>query len=228
MLALKLITAPLVEPLVVSDAVVKQTLRVIDASEDGFITLLLGKCREAAELICRRALITQQWLMVLDKFPQPGLDTSSANWYGPSWGTGPGPLTSIKPEGVTQYEIYIPLPPLQQVDSIYYWDSTTATKLLLDPSAYIVDNVSEPARVVPAINTTWPSTLNRINAVEVTFTAGYGTTGATVPNGIRTWILMMAATINDNRELFAVLGKGKLQELPMYDGLLDAYRVVKY
>ena len=228
MLSLKLITPPTVEPWLVTDAVVKQHLRIIDTAEDALLSLLIGKTREAAEQICRRALISQQWLMVLDKFPQPGLETSSANWYGPSWGTGPGPLTTIRPDGVTQYEIFLPLPPLQTVDSIWYWDATAATKLLLSPAAYIVDNISEPARVVPAPGATWPSALNRINAVEVTFTAGYGPSGAYVPNGIRDWMLMMIGTLYENRELVAILNRGKVQDLPLFDGLLDAYRVLKY
>lgn len=228
MLALKQTVAPLAEPLLVADDVVKQHLRMIDTSEDALITLILGKCREACELITRRALITQTWLMVLDKFPAPGLETASANWYGPSWGTGPGPLTVVRPDGQTLYEIYVPLPPLQSVTSIYYWDSTTGLRTLLDPSTYIVDNVSEPARIVPAPNTSWPATLNRINAVEVTFVAGYGDSGASVPSGIKDWLLMMAGTLYENRELIAVLNKGKLADLPIYDGLLDAYRVVKY
>ena len=228
MLSLKLITPPVLDPWLVTDPVVKQHLRIIDTAEDALLTLLIGKTREMAEQICRRALITQQWLMVLDKFPQPGLETSSANWYGPSWGTGPGPLTTIRPDGQTLYEIYIPLPPLQTVDSIWYWDATTATKVLLSPAAYIVDNISEPARVVPAPGVAWPSVLNRINAVEITFTAGYGLTGASVPSGILNWMLMMIGTIYENRELVAILNRGKVQDLPLFDGLLDAYRVIKY
>ena len=228
MLALKLTSGPAVEPLLVTDAVVKQHLRVIDTAEDALISLILSKSREAAELITRRALITQSWVMPLDKFPQPGLETSSANWYGPSWGVGPGPLTSVKPEGVTQYEIYVPLPPLQTVDSIKYYDATTGVLTTLDPSLYIVDVYSEPGRIVPAVGTSWPATLNRINAVEVRFTAGYGADGSFVPSGIKDWLLMMAGTLYENRELVAILNKGRLQELPLYDGLLDAYRVVRF
>lgn len=227
MLSLKLITPPAAEPLLVSDAIVKEHLRVIDTAEDALITMMLGKSREAAELITRRALITQQWLMVLDKFPCPNLETSSANWYGPSWGTGPGPLTTIRPDGLTLSEIYVPLPPLQTVDSIKYWDPS-GTLQTLDPATYIVDNVSEPGRIVPAPSSSWPSTLNRINAVEVRFTAGFGGSGASVPSGIIDWLLMMTGTLYENRELVAVLARGKLADLPIYDGLLDAYRVVKF
>lgn len=226
-MALKVITPPAAEPLLSTDPVVQQHLRVIDSSENTWIDVALTKSREQAETICRRALITQSWLMTLDKFPSPSLSTSSANWYGPSWGTGPGPLTVVRPDGSTQFEIYVPKPPLATVDSVKYYDDS-GTLQTLDPSVYIVDSTSEPARIVPAVGTSWPSTQNRINSVEVRFTCGYGNSGAAVPAGIRIWMLMMAGTLFENRELIAVLNRGQIKELPIFDGLLDDYRVQTY
>src|SRR6516225_628907 len=101
-------TAPAVEPLLVTDPVVKQSLRVIDTAEDALITMLLTKAREAAEQVLWRALITQGITLTMDAFPNPSLNTASANWYGPSWGVGPGPLTVSRPDGTTGYEIYLP------------------------------------------------------------------------------------------------------------------------
>lgn len=223
-MALKLITPPTVEPLLAADDVVRQHLRVIDSSEDAWINLALTKAREQAEVQCRRALITQQWLMTMDKFPGPSLSTSSANWYGPSWGTGPGPLTVTRPDGVSQNEIYVPRPPLVTIDSIMYYDDN-GTLQTLDMSAYIVDANTEPARIVPAVGASWPSTQNRVNAVQVTFTCGYGAAGSAVPAGIRIWLLMMTGTLFENRELIAILNRGGVKELPIFDGLLDDYRV---
>jgi hypothetical protein len=225
--SLRLIAAPQVEPLLPADDVVRQHLRVIDSSEDAWISIALTKAREQAEVVCRRALISQQWLMTLDKFPSPGASTSSANWYGPSWGTGPGPLTTTRPDGISQYEIFVPRPPLVSVDSIKYYDDGGILQTL-DPAAYIVDLNSEPGRIVPAVATSWPSTQNRVNAVEVHFTCGYGASGTSVPAGIKMWMLMMAGTLFENRELIAVLNRGQIKELPIFDGLLDDYRVQTY
>ena len=228
-MALKLITAPVAEPLNVADNSVRQHLRLdaSDTSRDGAIEIYIGQAREAAEQICRRALITQSWLMTLDKFPAPGLETSSANWYGPAWGVGPGPLTVLKPDGKTQYEITIPLPPLQTIDSIKYYDQD-GVKQTLSPSAYIVDNVSEPARVTPAPNTTWPSTQNRVNAVEVSFTAGYDDSGDLVPKGIKAWMLMHISDKCENDAAVVMGVRGSVETHPYVDRLLDPYRVVVY
>ena len=228
-MALKLITAPVAEPLNVADNSVRQHLRLDagDISRDSAIEIYIGQAREAAEQICRRALVTQSWLMTLDKFPAPGLETSSANWYGPAWGVGPGPLTVLKPEGKTQYEITIPMPPLQTVDSIKYYDAD-GVKQTLSPSAYIVDNVSEPARVTPAPNTTWPNTQNRINAVEVSFTAGYDDAGGLVPKGIKSWMLMHISDKCENDAAVVMGVRGTVETHPYIDRLLDPYRVVVY
>lgn len=223
-MALKIVAQPAVEPWLVSDAEVKQHLRIVDTSEDAWIALVLSKSREQAEIQCRRALITQQWVMTMDRFPRPGAETSSANWYGPSWGTGPGPLTMARPDGRSLDEIYLPLPPLVSVDSVTYFDETGASQTL-DPSTYVVDPVSEPARLVPVPGTSWPATQRRVNAVSVTFTCGYGAAGTAVPAGIRIWMLMMAGTLYENRELIAVMSRGQIKELPIFDGLLDDYRV---
>lgn len=224
-MSFKVTTAPGAEPLLVTDAVVKQTLRVIDTAEDAYITMLLGMARGLAEQLTWRAFITQQITLVMDKFPGPGAETSAANWYGPAWGTSPGPLTTTRFDGTTGNEIWLPRAPLQTVDSITYVDGAGAVQTLA-PSAYLVDAISEPARITPAPDTTWPSTQARANAVTVTFTAGYGTTGAAVPVGIQHWILLMTATLYENRELVAVLGKGqRLDLLPYVDGLLVNHAV---
>jgi hypothetical protein len=93
---------------------------------DPVLTIFISAAREYCETITRRALITQSWKLTLDKFPTPAMNISSANWYGPQWGVGPGPLSALAPEGRTGYELFIPLPPLQTIDSIKYYDDSTA------------------------------------------------------------------------------------------------------
>jgi uncharacterized phiE125 gp8 family phage protein len=223
----KVTTPPAAEPLLVTDAVVKMSMRVIDTAEDALITMLLTKAREAAEQLTWRALITQGITLTMDQFPMPGCNVSSANWYGPSWGVGPGPLTVSRPDGTTGYEIYLPRSPVQNVSAITYYD-TNGTQQTLDPSTYIFDTISEPARIVPAPNATWPATQNRINAVSVVYTAGYGASGAAVPAGIMHWILLTTGTFYENREMVAVLNKGKVELLPYVDGLLDSYAIRRF
>lgn len=228
-MALKLITPPRAEPLSVDDAMLRQHLRIEidDNSRNDAIEVYIGLAREAAEHQCRRAFLTQSWLLTLDKFPAPGLETASANWYGPSWGVGPGPLTVAKPDGKTQYEIIIPLPPLQTIDSIKYYDQA-GIKQTLDPSSYIVDSVSEPARVTPAVGTSWPSTQNRANAVEVSFTAGWDSTGALMPRGIKAWMMLRVSDALKNTDAVIFSIGGVVTPHPYTDRLLDPYRVIVY
>ena len=228
-MALKMTVPPAVEPFVVSDASLRQQLRLDadDTSQDAALSIFIGQTREAAEQDCRRAFITQSWLMTMDKFPAPVLETSSANWYGSSWGTGPGPLTTVLPSGKTGFEIVIPLPPLQIIDSIKYWDQFGVAKTL-DPSLYFVDAVSEPARVIPAPGTSWPSTFNRVNAVEVRFTAGWDSTGEMMPKGIRAWMLMRISDLYENRDAVVMGVRGAVETHPFIERLLDPYRVRVY
>jgi hypothetical protein len=84
--------------------------------------------------------------------------------------------------------------------------------------------VSEPARILTAFGQVWPTTRQQINAVQITFTCGYGAATA-VPSGLKHWILMRLATLYANREAVAILSRGKVDPLPFVDSLLDPYRV---
>jgi uncharacterized phiE125 gp8 family phage protein len=68
--------------------------------------------------------------------------------------------------------ITIPRPPLQSVISIMYLD-VNAVQQTLDPSLYIVDSDSEPARIVPAYGQLWPDIQNTISTIRVRFVCGY-------------------------------------------------------
>lgn len=195
---------------------------------DPLFNILIAATRAQAETICRRALVTQSWKLVMDEFPKPAMNISSANWYGPQWGVSPGPLSVTRNDGRTGFEIFLPLPPLQTVDSIYYYDADTKARTLLDPSQYIVDTVSEMARITPAPDANWPATQNRINAVEVAFTCGYGAPSA-VPQGIKHWMLMKVATLYEARtEVLVTPGKVEIASFDFVDNLLDPYRVVTF
>lgn len=81
--------------------------------------------------------------------------------------------------------------PLISVTSIVYND-TSNTSQTYSSGNYTVDSYSKPARIVPAYNTTWPTTYGHVNDVTLTYTAGYGTP-ADVPEEIRHAILLKAA-----------------------------------
>jgi len=184
-LALKLITPPALEPISLADA--KTHLRVDLTEDDTLISALISATRDYVERYCRRGLLTQTWLLAIDHFPgahdyQPGF------WdYGVLGDAALG--LGLPPVGYT-YEtksevfyragqIVLPLSPLQSVDSVQYLDQNGVLQTMDPDTDYQVDNVSEPGRIAPAANTTWPLTQISVrapvlNAVKIQYTLGFG------------------------------------------------------
>lgn len=78
-------------------------------------------------------------------------------------------------------EIRVPRPPLQSVSSIQYYDAT-GTQQTLSTSIYEVDNNGPVGRIVRADDQTWPEVDDRLNAVTITYTAGYGDDASDIPS----------------------------------------------
>lgn len=106
------------------------------------------------------------------------------------------------------------------VTALQYLDDAGVLQAL-DPADYTVDAISEPGYVVPASGKSWPTTAAQVNAVTVTYTAGYGTDPAAVPEPVKQWILLHIAHYYRNREA----ATAERQPLPFADGLLDPYRI---
>lgn len=120
-------------------------------------------------------------------------------------------------------EIRIPLPPLQTIVSIKY-DDVNGVEQTVSSANYIVDAYSEPARVVPISTFFWPATKDKINAVRVRFTAGYGDDPEDVPAPIRSGMLLMIGNLYENRYTVGI--GGTVNEIPMViDALLAPYRI---
>src|SRR4030095_8045227 len=73
-------------------------------------------------------------------------------------------------------EIKIPLPPLQSISSVSYFDSAGDPQTLIEDTDYFVDDQSEPGWIAPM--TSWPTTLDAINSVAIDFVAGYAGTSS--------------------------------------------------
>lgn len=119
--------------------------------------------------------------------------------------------------------IELSYPPIIAVSSILYRDSVTGTPTVLSAASYEVDSASEPGYVVPAYGYEWPTPQDSINAVTVTYTAGYGDASA-VPQAIKKWMLMIIGHMDANRE--ATVPGVSIVKTPYLDGLLDRYRIV--
>lgn len=204
---LKLITPPSVEPISLPQA--KEHLAIDGSEWDTWITAFITRAREYAETECQRVFLTQGWQLVLDAFPGPSL-------------TG---VPAGVPFSVPGHAVLIDRNPVQAVTSIQYLDMGGAWQTMT-PGDYVAELQSSPARITPAFGKIWPITLPQIGAVKINFTAGYGSTAADVPEGIKGWMLIRLATLFANREEVAIMGRGKIEPLPYVDRLLDGYRTV--
>lgn len=117
--------------------------------------------------------------------------------------------------------ITLAMPPVQQVTAVTYWTAAGQTAALA-PSQWLLDGISEPARLVPAPGTHWPTDVQaRPGAVWVDYTAGYPTPDA-VPLPIKQWILLAIGDMDAQRN--------RSSERPFVpqlfaDSLLDVYRI---
>lgn len=114
--------------------------------------------------------------------------------------------------------IRLPLPPVQSVTSITYLDAD-GVRQTLDASAYSL-TAGEPATILPTYGTAWPSCRVTEDSVAVRYVAGYGATGTGVPEEVRAWLLLNAATLYENRETVGAANVGENLKT-MADSLID-------
>jgi uncharacterized phiE125 gp8 family phage protein len=100
--------------------------------------------------------------------------------------------------------------PLISVDSITYVDTNGATQTLA-ASVYDVGTYKEPGRISLAYNQSWPDTRDEINAVTLTYQAGYAAR-ANIPEEIKHAVKLMVGHLYENREAVTML---TMMELPV-------------
>lgn len=89
--------------------------------------------------------------------------------------------------------VHLPGAPVSAVASMSWFDDTD-TETVMDPAVdYQTDMIDEPARLVLRHGIDIPTGLRAANGLQVTYTAGYGPDGDSVPLGLRQAILALAA-----------------------------------
>jgi uncharacterized phiE125 gp8 family phage protein len=116
--------------------------------------------------------------------------------------------------------ILLSMPPIVSVQSVSYTNSA-GVSVVLSASDYVVDAISEPGWVVPAQGKSFPQALG-INAVTVTYVAGYGSLASDVPAPIRHWLLLAIGEMYDGNRSVSAERPRVPQDFA--DGLLDPYR----
>ena len=95
--------------------------------------------------------------------------------------------------------ILLPWAPLQSVTSIAYTD-TQGDSQTLSSSYYQVSTSGITGRIAPVYGQTWPATYPQLDAVVITYVAGYGDEASDVPQNIRMAVKTLVAHWYENRE----------------------------
>ncbi len=118
----------------------------------------------------------------------------------------------------------LPIPVVQSVSAITYYDETNAQQTL---AADQYRRVSHPeyglVELVDGAN--WPNTYRRADAMSVEYVTGYGDTAADVPQAIRHAAALLAAFWYDNR---GAATERSMSAMPMgVQSLLMNYRLAR-
>lgn len=190
----------------------------IDPEDRGADDLLayITAARSLVEVHTNRFIVPTTVRLSLDRFPgsyfQAWQLTHRYEWDA---------VQSVRHDTAQNHRtIFLPGPPLVAVSSVTYVNQAGAPTTL-DPSLYIVDADSEPGRLTSAYNTDWPATRDQVNAVLVTYTAGYATPDTT-PGPLKQAIKMLASYWFNNREAAGA----SMDEQPLaFRTLIAAYAV---
>lgn len=214
-IGLALVAPPTVEP--VDLATAKLHLKVDTTDDDALITSLIAAARRACEAFTGLAFITQTWELWLDRAPS---DRRGSPWWD---GTREGPISLIEqPMRV----LPIPKPPLQAANFAASTFALDNTETVFDSSSYIIDLKSRPGRMALNVGAVWPTGLRAVNAIKVSFQAGFGDTASSVPEDIKQAVLLLVGHLYENRE--AVTKDISPTELPLgVRTLLDSYKIVR-
>ncbi len=213
---------PAVEPVTVAQA--KAQSRVTISDDDALIAIYVKAAREYVEAATNRALLAQTWRVSFSHFPRLRRGVTHGDVCG--WSSyGYGACFGSSGWWATPASLLLPRPRLIGIGQLAYTDVNGAPQVL-DPSLYTVGYDAEPATLTPNFGTWWPATLpNTPNAVQVTYTAGYGNTPAAVPSDLQLAILMLAGHWYENREatVLPTTGTGPM-EIPLgVQALLSPY-----
>lgn len=177
---------------------VKRNAFVETTDDDAFIQHdLIPAARKYCERLTGRAFITQTWAQYYDR-----------------------PLPACEP-------YYFRILPVQSVSSVKYYD-TNETLQTMSSTLYQVDVLRTRARLWVEADQDWPTiSTQKLNAIQITFVAGYGGTCSSTPEIYRRAMTMLCTHWYHNRSDLACESAGdieaSLHRLMAQEGALMEY-----
>lgn len=105
----------------------------------------------------------------------------------------------VLPEFPVGLELRLKPGNVQSITNIKYYDVDNAEQTFSSAS-YTLRNLDKGYVASLNVDAAWPATYNRVDAITLTWVAGYGTLVSTVPDSIRLAILQTCAHWFENRE----------------------------
>lgn len=186
---IKLITPASVLP--VPSALAMKHLRVNEDEAD-LVGLYLQAATDMVEDYTGRSLITKGYQLQLDSWPNYRSFWPTFRGYVPS---EVHPLSSSS----SLRGIELRRTPLAAVTSVQYWSPTDTSIQTWDTANYQADLANTPGKVVFLGSEPHPDLVKRPDAVQINFTAGYGSSHTLVPAPLQMAILFWAQQLYDNR-----------------------------
>lgn len=169
----------------------KANLRIDVDDMDALIKNWIMGVTDHAEHLMGRAIMQQIWRVSLTAFPKDS------------------------EQGIT-----LPYPPVSRIARVSYLDPS-GIQQNIPPSRYLLDNASEPCRLILVSGAQWPATLRQANAIKIDIECGYGDSAAFTPQAIRLYLL---AKLVEQFDPVVKPDKETVQS-SYIDRLLDRYRI---
>lgn len=204
--SITLVTGPTAEPVTLAEA--KAWARIDGDTEDALLEQLITTARVAAEQYIRGSIISQTRKLTLDLYGS-GLADNLAD------GVYDLPVTVLY--GGLPQQINLPAGPVQSITSVVTYDLSNAA------TTYSADNYSLDSagdRLFLNYGAIWPSNMRQRAACAITYVTGYGDTSTSVPQPIKTAILIHVATLYEQRGQC----DGQMDLPPASKQLLNQYR----
>lgn len=175
----------------------KNHLRFSTNDEDLLLTMYARAATTYVETRTRRILITRTFRLEMTKFPAA---------HGEAF--------------------ELPVTPVSSVQSITYYD-TQGNQTVWAASKWNLDSTSIVPRIVPAYAEPYPYVQSQhADGVKVDFTAGYGSTPASVPQGLQFLVILLAGHFWANRMPVEAVGAAAVEVPYTLQFAIDSYKVM--